>query len=388
MTKRIEPFLAACLVIFLASLVLWLRYPAAELAFQNVIPGDFAVYLRAWERVSHGLTPYVPSDPSPYKYSPGVLTLFWLLPPGSPPGVAWFAFGTASVLAFAVSLLVGVRYQRWRDVVALLAGLALSWKGILETLDYGQLEILILGMAVLATASLRKSAGLAGFLAGTLPWLKLPWVGLLLPLLLTLKSASKGRFSNFLAGYLGACVFWGVAAPALLFGPDRALRLSQQWVELLKTQPPSLYLSDINQSAWASAWRAGGGTLSLALVGIIAVAVLLRLAVLTSSRTRAAHATPLATISPWLLLVQLLNPLSWRWGSVFAVGIPFAVVNRDARWWQRPMQLGLGAAVLLLWALQQNPVVHALGYAHWTELHHLGVITLYWFGLLVLVLFY
>jgi hypothetical protein len=383
MNKKIEPFLAACLIIFLAALVLWLRYPAAENAFQNVIPGDFAVYLRAWERVTSGVTPYVPTDGSPYKYSPGVLSIFWLFPKELQPGVAWFAFGTVSVLSLAMSLLVGVRYYRWRDVVALLIGLALSWKGILETLDYGQTELLILGMAVLATASLRKSAALAGVLAGTLPWIKLPWLGLLLPMLLTLKSASKGRFSNFLSGYLSACVFWGAAAPALLFGPDRALKLSQEWISLLKTQPSSLYLSDMNQSLWMSAWRWWPSSLSILMAALLTLAILARLSLITSSKTRATHMTPLATISPWCVLMQMLNPLSWRWGSVFVVGIPFAVLGREQTGPRRRIQYGLGAIVLLLWLLQQNPFVHLIGKGHWTEFHGHGVITLYWLSLLL-----
>ncbi len=382
MKNRIEPFLVATLIVFIAALSLWLRYPASHLSFQNVIPGDFAVYLRAWERVSNGVDPYVASDASPYKYAPGVLGLIALLPQSSP-GAAWFAFGTLSILGLAVSLLIGARYPTWKQVGALILGLGLSWKGILETLDYGQMELLILGIAVLATSMTRRAAAISGFLAGTLPWLKLPWVMLLIPLLLSLRGASRGRYSNFLSGYLASCVFWGAALPALLFGPDRALLLSQSWVELLRSQPSSLFLSDINQSAWVTAWRWIGGTLSLAVTAIVMGAVLGRMILRTGACTRASHTSPLATISPWLILVQLLNPLSWRWGSVFVLGIPFLALGKLDTKARRYSILIASLVALILLSLQLNPVARALGFEHWTELHGFGIITLFWLVLLV-----
>jgi hypothetical protein len=88
-------------------------------------------------------------------------------------------------------------------------------------------------------------------------------------------------------------------------------------------------------------------------------------------------------LSPWLILGQLVNPLSWRWGSVYLVGVCFAAFRPGRRFhWMRGL---LWIAVLILLVLQQNEFVQGvLGLSHWTELHDAGVITLYWLFLLLL----
>jgi hypothetical protein len=80
---------------------------------------------------------------------------------------------------------------------------------------------------------------------------------------------------------------------------------------------------------------------------------------------------------------QLVNPLSWRWGSVYLIGVCFAAFRPGRRflWFRGFIWLG----VILLFLLQQNPFVRGImGVGHWTELHEAGVVTLYWVFLLLL----
>jgi hypothetical protein len=389
--NRFWSILAGWALILACCIALWLRYPVDQAIHHGPVPGDFSVYVQAWQRISAGATPYVSSDPSPYKYAPGVLALMGLLPKTSP-GAAWFVFGTLSILALGLSLLLGALYRSWWQVLALALGLALAWKGILETLDYGQMELIILGMAVLSTVLLRRASFLSGVLAGTLPWIKMPWGLLGLPLVVILLARKQGKLAPFFSGYFAACFAWGAAVPAVLFGSERAMHLSQQWVALLRGQPESLYFSNINQSLWVSVIRWLGPDPSLTWIlgalGIACVAlglILGRMIQKTRMRSAQPQFSALAAIGPWLLFVQLLNPLSWRWGSVLAIGIPFAAINSQGAEIRRgPLRVAVWGAVIALWLLQLNPVVQAMGWHHWTELHSWGEVTLYWLGLLLL----
>ena len=78
-------------------------------------------------------------------------------------------------------------------------------------------------------------------------------------------------------------------------------------------------------------------------------------------------------LSPWLILTQLLNPLSWRWGSVFLVGAPFAVAAGSNR--SRSLRMVFAVFAVIFFLLQMNPVVQMLGYHHWSDFHGYGVVT-------------
>ncbi|MCM2279457.1 MAG: glycosyltransferase 87 family protein [Oligoflexia bacterium] len=358
-------------ILLLCAAALGSRYLTSE---RLAIPGDFAVYLRAWQRAQAGLDPYVATDFSPYKYAPGVLFLFSLLP--ADPNQAWMAFGAASIAAFLAAILIGVRLESWRSVGLLLVGLALSWKGVLETLDYGQLEFLILLLATLAARLYAFWPATAGFLLGLLPGFKLPWILFFLPFVLRALSHAeipypRNRFYRRLAsGYFLAWFFWAAALPSLIFGPERAKELSQSWLKLLQLQPKELYLSDINQSLFSFGLRLTGENPERVLALMLLASGALLAILIRRNRGYDPRCGALAWITPWLLFTQLANPLAWRWGSVFAVGAPLCA-RRSWGW-------GL---VLVLWLLQQTPVVKLLGFSHWTDLHGYGVITLYWLAL-------
>jgi hypothetical protein len=400
--RQTWPTIVAWALIAACASGLFVRYPAKAAASHPAeqakvhIPGDFAVYLKAWQRVRAGQDPYVSSDSSPYKYAPGALGMISLLP--DEPSRAWFAFGGASILALVFALGVGARYDSWRSVGWLFAGLVLSWKGILETLDYGQLELLILGVAVAGAATLRRAPLVSGFLLGLLPGIKLPWVLVFLPFLINAATPEpdtrrRRRFSQLATGYFLAWFTWAAAIPSLMFGPEKAKALSQSWLRLLETQPPGLYTSDLNQGLFGSALRwLGPGREALALGLSLAVSGLLLGVLIARLARNYRERDSLGWITPWLLATQLFNPLAWRWGSVYAVGAPLAS-ERGAR--AKPaLEIGpvsagairwaLWAALVPLWLAQQSPVVKLFGVSHWTELHPYGVVTAYWATLILL----
>ncbi len=380
----------AYLLILTCGILLFLRYPGNPASYRNNLPGDFAVYVKAWEWCKAGQNPYMLElrHLSPFKYSPGVLWLIGKLPEN--PSHAWFFFSTLCIASLMGALVTGASYRSWRRVGLLLVGFFLSWKGILETLDYGQLELLILGVAVGAAALVRRYPVYAGFLAGTLPWFKLPWVVLGWPLLLACRDKKRRMM---ISGYLLAYFIWGAAIPSLAFGPERAKILFQTWIEVLRNQPHELYFSDINQSVWVTLerWMGSRPELAIGLGCVLMGWVLVRLSVRVKECLKFQYARGVFSwVAPWLILIQLLNPLSWRWGSALIVGVPFAFSWPSEGWGGRGIatfyRLILLVIVAILWLLQLNPVVQSLGFHHWSELHSYGVVTGYWVALLLLCL--
>jgi hypothetical protein len=392
--KVLQPWLAALVFALGVGIVLYLRYPGKFDAYTSAVPQDFGVYVKAWQRYVQGESPYVATEYLSFKYSPGMLALIGVLP--KTPSDAWFMFSTLCVAALTLSFMIGARYRTWRDVAALILGVALSWKGILECFDYGQVEVVIFPVLILATSIYTRYTLLAGALVGMLPWIKAPLLFMIVPFAFASSRREREdgkpplrRLKLFVSGFLFSSVFWGAGLPSLAFGPDRAMRMSQDWFNLLKTQPASLFSHDVNQSLWASVSRwvdvsgTHGATMMTAL-GIAGVLAGLLMGLLILRRPYAPTAQDsFVWISPWLIMGQLVNPLSWRWASVYLIGSCFAAFRPGRRFlWFRGL---LWIGVIALFLLQQNPFVKVvLGINHWTELHEAGVITLYWLALLLL----
>ena len=387
-----SPWLVALFISLGVATALYLRYPGAFDRYTSQIPQDFGVYVKAWQRYMQGENPYVPTEFLAFKYAPGMLALIGVLPQA--PTDAWFAFSTVCILGLALSLMIGARYRSWRDVIALVFGLALSWKGILECMDYGQVELFIFPILIIATSVYTRQTMLSGALIGMLPWIKLPLLFIVVPFLFASSRRDRDeikppmrRLKLFSSGFLLSSVFWGAALPSLAFGPDRALKLSQAWFQVLKTQPMNLFQSDMNQSLWASVGRWGADLHSpmaaLGLAGVVC-GLLIGLLVLRRPYTPTAQ-DGFVWITPWLIMGQLVNPLSWRWGSVYLIGVCFAAFRPGRRFmWFRGL---LWVLAFLFFMLQQNPFVKGvLGLNHWTQLHELGVVTLYWLALLLLAI--
>ena len=104
----------------------------------------------------------------------------------------------------------------------------------------------------------------------------------------------------------------------------------------------------------------------------------------TLTRVAIRKRNPLAWITPWLLLMQLIQPLSWRWASLFLVGAPLACLPEHRRKMTRREKV-LIPLTFILYLFQQNPVLKLFGMRHWTELHGTGLITLYWLSFLYII---
>ncbi len=384
-----QPWLAALLISLAVGTILYLRYPNKFSSYTAQIPHDFGVYVKAWQRYVQGENPYVASEYSAFKYAPGMLALIGILPKA--PTDAWFAFSLLCIAGLSASLMIGARYRSWRDVVALALGVILSWKGILETLDYGQVELFIFPILIGATAIYTRQTLLSGALVGLLPWIKLPLLFMIVPFFFASSRREREdgkpplrRLKLFFSGFLFSSVFWGAALPSLAFGPDKALMLSQSWYSLIRDQPQGLFDSPLNQSLWASLGRwveAPSSMMNLGLAGVLS-GLLLGLLILRRPYAPTAQDS-FVWITPWLIMGHLVNPLSWRWGSAYLLGVCFAAFRpgRQFLWFRGLLWIG----VLGLFLLQQNPFVKGvLGLNHWTDLHEMGVITVYWLVLLLL----
>jgi hypothetical protein len=404
MWQKLKPQWAALALILMLFVSLMIRYP---LHFWWVhwapLPGDFGVYFKAWQRVVAEVMPYQPDDASPYKYSPGVLALVGLLP--NSPNTAWIVFSSISIGGFCGALWIGTRFTSWKSFGLLVLGLAMCWKGVIETMDYGQLELIIMAISIFSGALIWRFPFISGLVLGVLPWIKLPWALLLIPFSMFAWFAkhvevpkagvpkpvakSSRRFRLFVSGYFMALFFWGAAVPSMVFGPEKAKLLSQAWVHLLRTQPSNLYFSDINQSVWVSSYRWVGGShgLAISLAAFVVLGILffaMRRLVKTIKNKDHPEREVFGWLGAWLVLTQLMNPLSWRWGSALLPAAPFSA-NFGGLQIRRVRPL-LWTSVAMLWLAQLNPVARFLGYSSWNEFHGAGLVTAYWLTLLLLCL--
>jgi hypothetical protein len=319
-------WLTAVLIIFGVSTLLFFKYPGSPSTLEKGPPSDFQIVLNAVQVISspHSANnnPYQAgihqnAEENPYKFSPGVLAMSSLLLPLQgidTPRDAWFGYGVLSICIFALLMIFGLRYPHWRSIVLLVLGLIASWKGLVECIDTGQVEISIFGIATLAALTLLRVPLFSGFVLAYLPWIKLPWLFLLIPFLVAVSRKNPTetpkpplrRLKHFFSGFVLGSVFWGAAVPAIAYGPDRALLLSQQWFKVLKTQPWTLFYLKANQSLWMlpMRWWPSNPEAAFALAALM-VAVLLALLMRRRPISPAGH-EPLVWLTPWLIFTQLI----------------------------------------------------------------------------------
>lgn len=381
--------MTAFFVILGCAIWLYFRYPGNFASYSTTIPPDFGVYMKAWSRLLQGESPYVIGENHSFVYSPSMLGLIRVLP--KTPQDAWFWFSSLSIMALGVSAIIGARYRTWKDIVSLLIGILLSGKGILECLDSGQPELLIFGLLIAATVTFTRATLVSGAIFGMLPWIKLPTLLLLIPFVL----AASRRFTDeegkppmrrlklFTSGFLLSSVFWGAAVPAMAFGPERALELAQGWYKMIQAQPSLFFASDVNQSLWASVqrWFELQPLVSLGVAGIFG-GILLGMLVMRVPQAPTSQ-DAFVWISPWLILAQLMNPLSWKWGSAYLLGVAFSAFRPGRQFLALRGVLWLLVVALLL-AQHRGLMNDVLGIHEWNDLHDIGITTAFWILLLIL----
>lgn len=297
-------------------------------------PQDFLVFHRAGLEAAQGGEIYRPTDPLPFKNAPGALEIFRLLP--DEPVTAWLVFKALSIAVAFSALFPLFGFERRRDLALLGLGLLLSWRGIIETLDFGQLELFGMGGILWAAfAQARGRAFSVGVALAFLPLFKPAWA--LLWLYFWLRAGPRrARLTLGLGG--GSIVGWGLL-PLLMEGPERAIALTRAWVAQLGAQPAALFSgADVfNQNLFIACARWFGSGLGF---GIALVVALSGVALLYARRARPWQ----EQIGPWLIFMQLLNPLAWRWGSVFLLALPPALAREKVT---RTTALGWGVCGLL-----------------------------------------
>jgi len=335
---------------------------------QALVPTEFKAFLHQVDQARSGADPYLgPWERQLYPYSPAVLALgtLWSGDGGEVSAQAarvlnaWGLTSAFCIGALALALGLGSSYSRRRSLLCLFAGMALAWGGIRESFLSGHIEFWILSASVLAAALLRPRPGFAGFVLGLLPGLKAGWAILFLPFLIVAMTAQwdlygkrSRRARYYITGYLVGIVTWGAALPSIVFGNERARDLFESWFRQLSLAPANVFYSLDNQSAWASGARWFEHLPGIGL-GFAAVLLGLLLGVLVL-RPLPALSEPWRWLSPWLLFVQLFHPISWKWGSLFLIGAPFAIWDRagnEPSWvaspWIRRGVLGLAALLLV-----------------------------------------
>jgi hypothetical protein len=373
---------SAWLILGLCAVVLYLRHLSGFDFEKGAIPQDFGAYLKAVRLALEGRSIYDPNDYLTYKYSPGALAPFFLLP--SNPIQAWLVAKFFYLSMWVTGLGLSLRISSWRQAGLLALGVILSWKGILETLDYGQTEFIFLFLALLMSWLFPRSPFASGVVAGSIPWFKLPWGLLMLPLALAASRLGARTFRKVILGILAAVILWGLFLPMICFGWHGVALLYWDWSVVLRSQPASLYSDLTNSSLWALAVRLmGDSRLILARVTASVAALGLIAGFSVHQYRRGFRLPPVRWTAQWMLLALLVNPLSWRWASMVTVAVPLSL---DWSAWKKApkTRATMILAVFFIWLLQQNPVARALGWHHWTDINQYGLITFQWLALLIL----
>lgn len=371
-------------IVVTAASILLLNIPVKARLGTVDVPDAFRTVLAAKERLVARQSPYHPALEPAYTHSPGVLVPVQWFPQDA--ATAWFWISLSMVIAWAVVL--SISSGRWtiRTVFLLLFGLGLAWPATFESLQRGQLELLLFVIAAFGAYFVNKVPILSGLLIGTLPWFRLQWAILFLPFILVVTQKKRWRLAQFFLGYFMAMLTWGAGIFNVTFGSDRGMELTREWFSILKEQRLSLFLDSNNQSLWISLTRWLGDA-SLSVYGLTAMIVGLLLGRMVARSTEVRpYGGELAWISPWLMIGQLMNPLSWKWANVFVIGMPLAFAQ--GKWidniWVR--RLLVVCVITLMLLVQYAPFTQKVGIDVQADLLGYGVLTLQWLLLLILCL--
>ena len=330
--RKIAPYLL--LVIFAAVLI---HYSLLSLrAFS-----DFAPYYHAAERFIRGETLYNFADGHYlFKYSPLAAMLF--IP------FALLPYGIAKVLWLIISwLLLALCYFKSGNFIADSARLPawailLIWLGIskfvLAEIHLGQIDFLLLFLALLTLLSLQKKWEFWGGVLLALGCLIKP------PLLLLLLLPLWRRRASFMGGFL-AGVSSGVVAPLLRYGIGDGIQLYRGWWDVLTASSPGLLASNVNQSIFGALtrWLPTAGVLPLIIGALVMLVYVIWLYWLDLRRTPSA-------VAPQLVLLGsvLLSPLGWVQNYVFCLPALLTAfhIGQQEKWFNRRRIILLAAFFL------------------------------------------
>ncbi len=327
-----KPQIAYLLVFAFLAFLLSLRVTLTFFEHSTYVPTDFRTYWLTSERLTQGASLYVPSDSSPYKYSPAFAMLFrgsfFVLP--QPLAIYLWSILSIALYLSGLALLV---HRTLRDskptlfsIAVFSLSMALSWRGILETLAYGQIDLIVGGVfLVLSIGALRPSQrsytqGIANALLWTFLLLVKPQLGLSFPAFAWILGL---RFVIQVTGF----TVLAYSIPFIVLGPSKGWNQLLEWIHCLQIQQtPAFIAGSLNQSLAATLARTFQ---SLESVGWMTTAGcfmhlgIFLVYVLQSINHRKRKQGAFSTEDRFILLgwglggYLLFSPLSWRWFNLF-----------------------------------------------------------------------
>ncbi len=376
-------------ILSLVAVSLFFRDYSPHFSVEN-LPHDYHVLWKVKTRVAQGVDPYFASwNESKYNYSPGLIPFLQILP--NNPQVAFYLVRGLAILLWVLGIFFGVVWRSKRDLLCLCGGLILAWQGAGVTLAMGQAELLGLGLMLLAFRLFDTKPMATAWILAFLPIVKLPWLFLWIPFGYRLwvtqpRWALSFRIHLILASFLG----W-LAIPLLTAGTELTLQWYLSWLEVLKHQNPELFTLPANQSIWSRLAPlksiVPGGTLliPLACLGILGFLALQGLRQIKSARHFSSKALALTT--PWVLLMQLANPLAWYWAGAYLPGAFFSIFENDLGKRSKKIFAAMLVVLALTFLFQQKWVNGwVLGIPDRSAAHAYGVMTVHWLSILGLSL--
>jgi len=241
----------------------------------------------------------IPSGIYGYRYAPGIAPLFTPL--------SYLSFRTAltvwiaisALIAFAVALVLSRQFGARRPLAVPLAWACLL-QPLAQELSHGQVDVLVLGLAVAAFEA--EDSGrelLAGALVALAAGLKVA------PVLLVIDWILRRRWRPF-AGVLAAAVLSAMVVVWHL-GMAGAIEQHARWYETQSADVSGMIETLGNQSLWSLARHLGLGTAG----GAVASLALLAVAISAPARTRRQ-----------LLLATVPLVSAYGWPQLFILAIP------------------------------------------------------------------
>jgi len=301
---------------------------------------DFAPYYRAAERFIHGETLYNFADGHYlFKYSPLAAMLF--VP------FALLPYGIAKVIWLMTSwLLLALCYSKSRQLIAdsrlpvwaiFLLFLGIS-KFVLAEIHLGQIDFLLLFLALLSMLSLNRKWEFWGGVLLAVGCLIKPPLALLLLLALGRKRAA------FIGGYM-AGIALGIVIPLLRYGATYGVHVHRGWWDVLTASSPGLLSSNVNQSVFGALtrWLPAANGYALIIGALILLSYIIWLYRLDIRQIQ--H-----SVAPQLMLLGsvLFSPLGWVQNYVFCLPALLTAfhLGQQEKWTNRTRILLLAAFYL------------------------------------------
>jgi hypothetical protein len=382
--SRNHLIIAAFLVI-LGAYTIW-RFGIDQIQPPGFVPRDFDTFYKASQRVAAGENPYLPDEPSPFKYSPTFLLAFSATLAKLPKETSWLIWCVLSVLVcfgswnaiFKITLADCA--PRPTVLAALLAAFTVfGWHGYLEHFSYGQADFFVVGAFLLSAAFVARNrmkptaAALLSFALVTKPQAAL--------LLAPFAVLREYRLLAYTFGFTSALLL----LPGVFWGFGRLLSLFSLWRECLSHQSVEFLIGNLNQSLAACLGRWFGKPEAVtALMPMVVAAALIGVAALAWRWRSASRLWPepkarLAVAA--LPFYAIVSPLGWRWLTF--IWIPAGVVAASAALKKRSRPaLILLSLFALNGLLLQAIIAHALGIR---EVDDLSLAGMYCVGNLLLL---